>query len=77
MGMNIDEQIPEIMTLKETAAYFRCSERHIQNLIVRGLPHFRLGSLLRFRREDVLGYLAGDRRRIRHKQRQQIAENLE
>ena len=77
MGMNIDEQIPEIMTLKETAAYFRCSERHIQNLIVRGLPHFRLGSLLRFRREDVLGYLAGDRRRVRHKQRAEAVRVLQ
>ena len=77
MGMNIDEQIPEIMTLKETAAYFRCSERHIQNLIVRGLPHFRLGSLLRFRREDVLGYLAGDRRRVRHKQRAEAVRALQ
>lgn len=39
--MNTLEQLPEIMTLKETAAYYRCSERHIQNLIVRGLPHSR------------------------------------
>ena len=47
--MNTLEQLPEIMTLKETAEYYRCSERHMQNLIVRGLPHFRLGSSLRFR----------------------------
>ena len=55
--MNTLEQLPEIMTLKETAAYFRCSERHMQNLILRGLPHFRLGSLIRFRKEEVLQFL--------------------
>ena len=76
MGMNIDEQIPEIMTLKEAAAYFRCSERHMQNLILRGLPHFRLGSLLRFRKQEVLEFLASNQRLSRHRQRQQIAEKL-
>ena len=51
--MNTLEQLPEIMTLKETAEYYRCSERHMQNLIVRGLPQFRLGSSLRFWRDEV------------------------
>ena len=37
--MNTLEQLPEIMTLKETAEYYRVSERHMQNLILRGLPH--------------------------------------
>jgi len=70
--MNTDEQLPEIMTLKETAAYFRCSDRHIQNLLVRGLPHFRLGSLLRFKREEVLAFLEGDQRRVRHRARKNM-----
>jgi excisionase family DNA binding protein len=74
--MNENEQLPEIMTLKETAAYFRCSPRHMQNLIVRGLPHFRLGSLVRFRREEVLEFLCSNQRLSRHQQRQKIAERL-
>jgi excisionase family DNA binding protein len=74
--MNENEQLPEIMTLKETAAYFRCSERHMQNLIVRGLPHFRLGSLVRFRREEVLEFLCSNQRLSRHRQRQKNAERL-
>ncbi|MEI7959148.1 MAG: helix-turn-helix domain-containing protein [Verrucomicrobiota bacterium] len=69
--MNENEQLPEIMTLKEVAAYLRCSERHMQNLIVRGLPHFRVGSLIRFRKEEVLQFLTSNQklsRRRRHRQ---------
>jgi excisionase family DNA binding protein len=74
--MNENEQLSEIMTLKEVAAYFRCSERHMQNLIVRGLPHFRLGALLRFRKEEVLQFLVDNRNLSRHRQRRQVAERL-
>lgn len=74
--MNTFEQLPEIMTLKETAAYYRCSERHIQNLILRGLPHFRLGSSLRFLRDEVHKFLVTNQRLARHQQRQKIAEKL-
>lgn len=76
MGMNENEQLPEIMTLKEVAAYFRCSERHMQNLILRGLPHFRVGSLIRFRKEEVIQFLTSNQRFSRRRQRQQIAEKL-
>ena len=74
--MNTYDQLPEIMTLKETAAYYRCSERHIQNLIVRGLPHFRLGASLRFLRDEVHQFLVSNQRLTRHQQRQKIAERL-
>ena len=74
--MNATEILPEILTLKETATYFRCSDRHIQNLLLQGLPHFRLGSLLRFKREEVLAFLAHDQRRTRHKRRAQARERL-
>jgi len=74
--MNENEQLPEIMTLKEVSAYFRCSERHMQNLIVRGLPHFRVGSLIRFRKEEVLQFLTSNQKLSRRRQRQQIAEKL-
>ena len=72
--MNTDEQLPEIMTLKEAAAYFRCFERHIQIPIARGLPHFRLGTLVRFRRADVLAYLARNQRRCRRRQRTEMRD---
>jgi excisionase family DNA binding protein len=65
--MNENEQVHEIMTLKEVAAYFRCSERHMQNLIGRGLPHFRLGSLIRFRKEDVMQFLASNQKLSRRR----------
>ena len=74
--MNTLEQLPEIMTLKETAEYYRCSGRHMQNLIVRGLPHFRLGSSLRFLRDEVHQFLVTNQRLARHQQRQKIAERL-
>ena len=74
--MNTNEQLPEIMTLKETAGYFRCSDRHIQNLMTRGLPHFRVGALVRFRREEVLAFLAGNQRLSRHQQRRTTTETL-
>jgi len=76
MSMNENEQLPEIMTLKETAAYLRCSERHMQNLVLRGLPHFRLGALLRFRRDEVLEFLASNQRLSRHRQRQAAIKRL-
>jgi len=74
--MNENEQLHEIMTLKETAAYFRCSERHMQNLILRGLPHFRVGSLLRFRKEEVLEFLSSNQKLSRRRQHQKVAEML-
>ena len=74
--MNTLEQLPEIMTLKETAEYYRCSDRHIQNLVIRGLPHFRVGSSLRFLRDEVHKFLVTNQRLARHQQRQKIAERL-
>jgi len=74
--MNTYDQLPEIMTLKETAAYFRCSQRHIQNLVLSGLPHFRLGALLRFRRDEVIAFLTGNQHLSRHRQRRVILETL-
>jgi excisionase family DNA binding protein len=74
--MNTLEQLPEIMTLKETAEYYRVSQRHLQNLIVRGLPHFRVGSSLRFLRDDVHQFLVTNQRLSLHQQRQKMAEKL-
>jgi excisionase family DNA binding protein len=43
-------------TIKEVAAYLKCSERNIHNLVADGLPHFRVRRLLRFWPEEVRGY---------------------
>ena len=43
-----------ILTRREIAEYFRVTERHVDRLRHDGkLPAFRLGSRVRFRREDV------------------------
>ena len=61
--------LPAILTLKEVANYLRCSERHIQNLTRFGLPHFYLGSLVRFRSAEVLDFLVTHNRIGRSRQR--------
>ena len=48
----------------------------MQNLIVRGLPHFRVGASLRFLRDEVHQFLVTNQRLARHQQRQKIAERL-
>lgn len=58
------------------AQYLRCSERHIQNLTRHGLPHFRLGALLRFHRDELEAYLLGNERLARHRARKVQIENL-
>ncbi len=60
MCMNTESNtgLPEILTFKDLAEYLRCSERHIQNLTREGLPHFYLGSLVRFRRNEVIEFLS-------------------
>ena len=68
--MHTHASLPEIMNIAETAKYFRCSERHIQNLITRGLPHFKVGALVRFRRDEVIAFLTTNQRLSRHRARQ-------
>jgi excisionase family DNA binding protein len=47
----------EIMTRSEVAELLRCSEPHVVALIERAaLPAFRLGTLWRFRRSEVLAW---------------------
>jgi len=45
---------PEIMVLKDVAEYLNCHPVTVHRLVAHGeLPAFRLGSIWRFRREDI------------------------
>ena len=58
-GMMRKAELPsdEILTRAEVAQLLRCSEPHVTALIERdGLPAFRLGKLLRFRRSEVFAW---------------------
>ena len=69
MNNETSTDLPAILTLRELAEFLRCSERHIQNLIRIGLPCFYLGSLVRFRRDELLTFLATHNRIGRNRQR--------
>jgi excisionase family DNA binding protein len=49
------------LTIKDVAAYMGCTPRHVQNLMLRGLPHMKLGRLLRFKIDEIDNYLARNR----------------
>jgi excisionase family DNA binding protein len=46
-----------LLTLEETAEFFRCSTRHIRRLRREGLPAVMLGESPRFERDAVLAWL--------------------
>lgn len=49
----------DVLTRDDVAGLLRCSTRHLDNLMGRGLiPHIRLGRSVRFRRTSVLAALA-------------------
>lgn len=60
-AMNTTTPIPSaqetLWTVDEVAAYFRCTVRHVHNLIGAGLPHLYLGRLLRFDPTEVRSHL--------------------
>lgn len=50
---------PRLLTLPEVAAYLSLSSKSVRRLVAtRGLPHFRLGRVLRFDPADVSRWLA-------------------
>lgn len=61
-----------ILTVDEVAALLRCTDRHVANLCKRGLPHFHVGRLLRFDREQVLAHLQNNARLSLHCERKAI-----
>ena len=51
----IHEQATEVMTQPEVAELLRVTPRTVRNMTSSGvLPHFVLGRLVRYRREEVL-----------------------
>ena len=49
-----------LMTAGEVASYLRCSISTVRRLTRRGeLPHYRLGKIVRFRRDEIDAWLAG------------------
>ena len=50
---------PRLLTLPEVAAYLSVSPKSVRRLVAsRGLPHYRLGRVLRFEPADVSRWLA-------------------
>lgn len=46
-----------LWTLQDMARFMGCTTRHIQNLMVAGLPYLKLGRLVRFDPEEVRRYV--------------------
>ena len=54
------EEVREIMTTGDAAAYLRCSEVFLNTDRVtqrRGIPFFRLGRRIRYRKSDLDAYM--------------------
>lgn len=52
---------PKVMRAEEVARLLRCDRKTIYEAVGRGeLPHVRLGRTLRFYRDSLLAWLAGD-----------------
>ena len=47
-----------LMKAKEVSRYLRCSVTTVRRLVAKGqIPHFRLGKLVRFRRNEIDAWL--------------------
>ncbi|HSS22855.1 MAG TPA: helix-turn-helix domain-containing protein [Mycobacterium sp.] len=56
------EDLPLLMTTVEVADFIRASKASLDQdrYLQRGLPYVRIGRRIRYRREDVLNYLAAN-----------------
>ena len=59
--MNPPSEEQRLWTLRDVAQYLRCTPRHVQNLVASGLPHIKLGRLIRFCPEEVRRHLLRER----------------
>ena len=62
MDVKTPTEEERLWNLRDVARYLGCTPRHVQNLVSCGLPHIRLGRLVRFDREEVAAYLNEHRR---------------
>jgi excisionase family DNA binding protein len=60
--MNPMESTPQWLTEKELADLLKVSQRHLINLRKAGLPHLRLGTVVRYDGAEVMAYLRDQRR---------------
>ena len=60
--MNPKESTPHWLTEKELADLLKVSQRHLINLRKAGLPHLRLGTVVRYDGAEVMAYLRDQRR---------------
>ncbi len=60
--MNVNTPDQRLWSMPDVAEYLGCTVRHVQNLMTAGLPHFKLGRLVRFSPEEVRAYLLKTRR---------------
>lgn len=56
----------ELWTTEELARFMGCSTRHVFNLRKRGLPHFRIGDMVRFVPSRVIAWLEVFDTRVMH-----------
>ncbi len=52
---------PSLWTMRDVARYLCCTSRHVQNLVTSGLPHVKVGRLIRFIPEEVRCHLMSKR----------------
>ena len=54
-----ERKMKEYMTLKEIADYYKVHENTIRNWIEDGMPHIKIGRVIRFDIKDVEVWIAG------------------
>ena len=48
------------MTILQVANYYNVSTKTIRNWIVKGMPHIRVGNVMRFNIDDVESWVKGN-----------------
>ena len=61
MDVKTPTEQDRLWTLRDVARYLGCTPRHVQNLVAAGLPHIKLGRLIRFSAAEIRCYLARKR----------------
>lgn len=59
--MSDNGQAPKLWTTLQVAEYIGCTVRHLQNLMTLGLPHIKVGRLVRFDPVELMEFLRRNR----------------
>ena len=57
MDVKTPTEQDRLWTLRDVARYLGCTPRHVQNMVNAGLPHIKLGRLVRFSPDEIRRYL--------------------